>query len=200
MPPQKKLIVGEKVVKAGDVLGFSGRGFASAAINLATYGIPGFGCSHVAIFGVTDDKRLLVFESTSLSSIPCAIRGSVFSGTQAHELDAMLQDYDGKVYHYPLYRPLYIAENERLTQFLMETLGTSYDMTGAFRTAGVGLSWVESLLRPQDLTQIFCSELVAAALTYVGIFPTTNVSRWNPNRLVRTLHKHGLVGRAERLK
>jgi len=200
MSPRKKLVVEEKVVKAGDVLGFSGCGFASAVINLATYGIPGFGCSHVAIFGETDDKRLLVFESTSLSSIPCVIRGSVFSGTQAHELDAMLQSYDGKVYHYPLYRPLYVAENERLTQFLMETLGTSYDMTGAFRTAGVGLSWVESLLRPQDLTQIFCSEWVASALSVVGICPTSNASRWNPNRLIRHLRRNQIVCKPRRLK
>lgn len=200
MSQQKNLVLDVNVIKAGDMLGFSGKGFASAVINLATYGVPAWSLSHVALLAKATDGRLLVFESTSLSDLPCAINGERFAGTQAHELDAVIQNYNGRIYHYPLYRLLYVSEDERLTRFLMETLGTPYDMTGAFRTAGVGLSWIESLLRPQDLTSIFCSELIAAALANIGIFSTSNASRWNPNRLIRSLCWNGIVSKARRLK
>ena len=52
----------------------------------------------------------------------------------------------------------------------MATIHTPYDAMGAFRSAGVGLSWIESCFREQDLHMIFCSEWVAAAYADIGIF------------------------------
>jgi hypothetical protein len=188
------------VVKPGDVIGFSGKSWISVGVNIATYGIPLFGISHVGIMANAPDGQLLIFESTSLADLPCVISGENFTGTQAHKLEDILRVYAGKAWHYPLYRPLYPSESERLTQFLMETIHTPYDLMGAFRTAGVGLSWVESLFRPQDLSTIFCSEWVASALSVIGVFPTSNASRWNPNRLVRHLRWNGVVCKPRRLK
>jgi len=196
----KNLVMDTNVIKAGDVVGFSGRSWLSAGINLATYGIPLWGISHVGIMAHADDGQLLIFESTSLDDLPCEISGKIFTGTQAHKLDDILRVYKGRVYHYPLYRPLYSAEDERLTQFLMDTIHTPYDMMGAMRSAGVGLSWFESLFRPQDLSTIFCSEWLASALSTIGVFPTSNASRWNPNKLTRYLRWNGVVCRARRLK
>jgi hypothetical protein len=188
-------------VKAGDIIGFSGKSWLSAAINIGTYGIPFWHISHVGIMGHVSDGRLLIFESTSLNDDePCEVTGRPIIGTQAHSLERILELYRGRAWHYPHYRPLYPWEDERLTEFLMDTIGTPYDLMGAFRAGGIGLSWIESLFREQDLTTIFCSEWVAAAYAYVGLHPTDNVSRWNPNRLVRHLRWDGIICKPRRLK
>ena len=200
MAPRKpNIVLDTNVIKPGDIIGFSGSGWISVAINIGTYGIPFWGISHVGIMARGEDGRLLLFESSE-DDIPCAISGEHFVGTQAHELDDVLKVYGGKAYHYPLYRPLYPNEDARLTQFLMDTIHTPYDLMGAFRATGVGISWIESLFRPQDLSMIFCSEWVASALSMVGIFPTSNASRWNPNRLIRHLRLNGVLFRPRRLK
>ena len=201
-PFKRKIVLpGEAGAKAGDIVGFSGRSWLSAGINIATYGIPLWGLSHVGILANTPDGRLLIFESTSLDGdIPCEITGKAICGTQAHALDFILNRYHGAAWHYPLYRPLYANEDERLTEFLIETVGVPYDAMGAFRSAGVGLSWIESLFREQSLTSIFCSEWVAAAYAVTGLHPTDNVSRWNPNRLCRHLRGHDILCKPRRLK
>jgi hypothetical protein len=108
--------------------------------------------------------------------------------------------YDGKAWHYPLYRPLYEYEDKRLTEFLMATIHTPYDAMGAFRSAGVGLSWIESLFHPANLHSIFCSEWVAAAYADIGIVPSANAARWNPNHLVRRLRGAEILLNPRRLK
>ena len=135
-----------------------------------------------------------------LTVFPAKSPGSRFNGTQAHSFDAVVKAYQGKVWHYPLCRTLYENERQRLTQFLMETIHTPYDEMGAFRSAGVGLSWIESLFREEDLTTIFCSEWCCAAHTAIGLFRTDNVSRWNPNRFVRTERRQGILLKPRRLK
>lgn len=193
------IVLDTNVMKPGDVIGFSGRSWVSAAINIGTYGIPFWGISHVGIMAKASDERLLLFESSE-DDIPCAISGERLVGTQAHVLDDVLKVYRGKVYHYPLYRLLYLNEDARLTRFLMETIHTPYDLMGAFRAAGVGISWIESLFRSQDLSMIFCSEWVASAFSMIGVFPTSNASRWNPNRLIRHLRWNDVLFKPRRLK
>jgi hypothetical protein len=197
---RKIVLPGEAGIKAGDIIGFSGRSWISAGINIATYGLPLFGISHVGIMANASDGRLLIFESTSLENLPCEIAHENFTGTQAHLLDDILRVYDGKAWHYPLYRSLYPNEDERLTEFLTGTIHVPYDEMGAFRSAGVGLSWIESLFHPSNLHTIFCSEWVAAAYAVTGLHPTDNVSRWNPNRLCRNLRWHEILCRPRRLK
>lgn len=186
-------------LKAGDIIGFSGDSWLSASINLATYGLPWWSLSHVGI--VADyDGELLLFESTTLNDVPCVIQGRPFRGTQAQRPIARIGGYKGKVWHYSLYRPLYPDEDMRLTKLLVSTVGTPYDEIGALRAGGIGWSWIESLLREQDLSSIFCSEWVAAAYAAIGLFATDNVSRWNPNRLVRYLRHHEILLKPRRLK
>jgi len=197
---QKNIVLDMTVVKPGDVIGFSGRSWSSAFINIGTYALPFFGISHVGIMSKASDGRLLLFESTSLSNLPCALSGENFVGTQAHVLADTVAAYPGRIYHYPLYRPLYRNEDTRLTQYLMETVHTPYDLMGAFRSAGVGISWIESLFREQDLTTIFCSEWLASAFSIIGVFPTSNASRWNPNKLVRHLRWNDVLLKSRRLK
>jgi len=187
-------------IKAGDLIGFSGDSWISALVNIATYGIPFWSLSHVGVLGHADDGRLLLFESTQLDGLPCEITDEVFLGTQAHRLEHVVEVYKGRVWRYPLYRPLYPTEDERLTDFLMATIHTPYDKLGAIRSAGVGLSWIESLLHSDNLNSIFCSELVAAAYACVGLWATAHVARWNPNRLARWLRAAGILRKPWRLK
>ncbi len=183
----------------GDIIGFSGEGWMSTGIILATYGLPYMSLSHVGIMG-EHDGRLLLFESTTLTAEPCEITGKHNSGTQAHSLDYKLASYRGKMWHYPLYRALYEHESKRLTAFLESTLDLPYDTIGAIRAGGETFSWIESRLRKQDLHSLFCSEWCAAAHSTIGLFPTDNVSRWNPNRLTRTERYEGILQTPRRIK
>jgi hypothetical protein len=185
-------------LKPGDIIGFSGNHWASIAINLVTYGIPFWHLSHVGMVG-EHRGELVLFESCISDPQPCLIRGEHFSGTQAHKLDSVLS-YNGKVWHYPLCRPLYDDERQRLSTFLHSTIGTPYDAIGAFRSGGLGFSFIESLLRNQDLSSLFCSEWCAAALCHIGLFATDNVSRWSPNKFVRAARRQAILCRPQRIK
>ncbi len=187
-------------MKAGDLLGFSGANLISDLVNIATYGIPRWGISHVAIIGDAEDGRSLLWESTTLDDLPCAITGKRVEGFQAHPIQSSIEQYRGKVWLYPLYRDLYEAERHRLTAILTALIGTPYDKYGAGRSAGIGLSWIESLFRPEDLTSIFCSEAVASLYNALGLCPSKSASRWNPNRLVYRYRKAGILRQPTRLK
>jgi hypothetical protein len=201
MYPFRRTLGKPAEAKPGDLIGFAGSHWISDLICLGTYGIPRWSISHVGIMGEAKDGGLLLFESTSLiDGLPCAIAGVPFHGTQAHELVARRDNYRGKVWHYPLYRPLYEYERQRLTEFLMATIHVPYDEMGAFRSGGVGLSWIESLLHEQSLTSIFCSEWCAAAHAYIGVHATDNVSRWNPTRLIRHERRREILLKPRRLK
>jgi hypothetical protein len=187
-------------LKAGDIVGFSGRAWDSVVINVFTFGIPFWGLSHVGVLGHTPDGRLLFWESTGESNLPCEFAKKKVSGAQAHTIKDQLAAYKGRVWLYPLYRPLYENEDERLTEFLMSHLGRSYDLQGAIRAGGAVVAPIESLLREENLDQLFCSEEVAAAETNIGIMQTDNASQWSPNKLMRYLRRNGIVRKPIRLK
>ena len=184
--------------KAGDIIGFSGDSWPSALINILTYGTPFWGISHVGIIG-EHKGELLLFESTTLTDIPCVIQGMPFKGTQAVRLEDRLKQYSGRAWHYPIYRPLFV-EAKRLNQFLVDHIGIDYDYIGAVRAGGKAWSWFESLLHEEDLSFIFCSELCAAAHREVGLLRTDNVSRWNPNRFIRHERREKILRKPWRLK
>ena len=176
-------------LKPGDVIGFSGRGYQSVAINILTYGIPHWSISHVGILGQHKGK-LLLFESTTLTDIPCVIQGKSVQGTQACHLEDRLKSYAGRAWHYPLYRKLFAFECKRLNDFLVDHIGVPYDREGAIRAGGSLWSWVKSFFYPENLDFIFCSEFCAAAHRDIGLLRTDNASSWNPNSFVR--HERGV--------
>lgn len=193
-------------LRPGDVVGFASHSALDALINLATWGIPGIGISHVALVAPHPEydyvpgmqERLLLFESTTRNPEPCALSGKHVQGVQAHKLYHRLKDYRGAVWRYPLSTPLDEQRRANLKTYCVNQLGLRYDRIGAFRARGLTL--IERLLyRPEDLSAVFCSELVAAALRYVGEFRARNVSCWNPNRLCRELVRRGVCRRPERI-
>lgn len=186
-------------IKTGDIIAFSGFGRKSVFVNLVTFGIPYWYASHVGIIGEYKGEQLL-FESTTLSNVPCVVQGKSFKGVQAVRTSERLESYRGRVYHYPIYRPLFGFEADRLNEFLIDKVGTPYDLHGGMRSATHGLSWLESKFKGEDLNFIFCSELVAAAHAKIGLLQTSSASRWNPNRLIRYERRTGILRRPRRLR
>jgi hypothetical protein len=198
-PARSSTLSVEPELKAGDLIGFSGFGFESCFINLMSYGIPWWSLSHIGILA-EHHGELLLFESTTLSDLPCEIQGKCVKGSQAHRLADRLDTYHGHVWHYPLYRPLYDDENERLSDFLASTIGLPYDMAGAFNAGFVGFSWLQSRLHEENLHSLFCSEWCAAAHRIVGMFRTDAANRWSPNNLIRHERRRDIVLRPRLLK
>jgi hypothetical protein len=183
----------------GDIIGFSGSGIVSDAINIGTYGMPRSGLAHV---GIVSHYRGIpyLFESTTLNGDKeCAILHKPINGVQAHKLADILQR-PGKVWLYkPVTYPTGIARR-RLQLALLCQLGTPYDYVGAVRSRGWLLRMLRSVLFRQEITQLFCSELVALVLTEARIAFFPNASSQSPNSLVRRLVKTGVYTKRVRLK
>jgi hypothetical protein len=179
-------------MKPGDLIGFSSYDLTGFVVNLGTYGIPFRDLSHIGIVAEYEDKYL-IFESTTLCSLDCVIQGKKVSGAQAHWIPDRFSKYNGRIYHMPLRIPLSDAQSRKLTRYLLKDIGKPYDMIGAIRSGGWLFSWIESIFRHQDLNNLFCSEWCASALSYIGRFDTYSSSRWNPNKLERSLRRSGII-------
>lgn len=191
-------------IKAGDLLFVSGKTPMGHLINLGTGRLPNVGplgrwrvagYSHVAIVASVFGD-LIAFESTSFGRPPCVCtpRDNPV-GVQAHYISTLL-DSPGDVFHFPLRCPLYPDEEERLLQFLHVCLGREYDFWGAGKSGGrYILRAIQIMFGKEDMSDVFCSELVAKALSVVGVMQCKNASAWSPNRLARYVRRRGICGR-----
>jgi len=150
--------------------------------------------SHVAIVGRLRGDPVL-FESTTLTDLPDLVTKDPIKGVQCHEIANRVASYNGRIWHYPLTKVLDFTKRRELGRCLWDHHGVAYDVLGALRSGGCLFSWLESLMRVEDLNSIFCSELVAAAYRAVGLLDTDNVSRWSPNRIIRHQIKRGVVAK-----
>lgn len=185
-------------IKSGDIIAFSGSDYVSNIIKVATFGP----IHHVGIV-LEMHGELLLFESIgSLGGRPpCLDAGEVVTGVQMHRLQDVLDFVKGqKVYHLPLRRALYPHEVERLMYWLYSKLGTPYNMAGAERSAGLIFRLLSSVMEQENLSSLFCSQMVAAALLDTGVFSTYNVDKFNPNALCRALYWAGKYGDKRRIK
>lgn len=183
--------MGNYKFKSGDIIGFSGAHWHSDTINLLTYGVPRWSLSHVGI--ISDTRNLVLGKKVLHEAISTA-------GVIARQASGVVNTYNGRVWVYPLHRSLYSHESRRLRQVLDSAIDIPYDMAGAVRAGGLLFALIESLIWRQDFSSYFCSELVASKLSDIGIFPTTNANRWNPNSLVRRLRREGIIQKPMRLK
>lgn len=195
-------------MKAGDLIFVSGKGAVSAAIQVGTLSLPNVGplgrwgwsgMSHVAIV-VPVFGELYVYESTSFGRPTCVRTGRENpTGVQAHTLETILNG-GGDVWHYPLRRPLYLDEEERLLNFCEMCLGRSYDFWGAGKSGGKRIMrLVQWVAGREDMSDIFCSELCAKGLSYVGIMQVKNASAYSPEWLRRVVLREGICDRGELL-
>jgi len=176
-------------IEPGDVIGFSGDSLVSDAVNLLSFGVPRWSLSHVGIFSYhKSDCNLRLFDSASGFGVR---HQSIYQG---------VKKYSGRAWLYKLQRPLYGHELCRLSASAERSLGKDYDTAGALRAGGKLWAACYGALRGEDLATFFCSEFVAEQLSHVGVFNTANASRWNPNHLMRTLRRLGIVQPPRRLK
>lgn len=186
-------------LKPGDLIGFSHRGAVGYGINLATRGIPGWGLSHVARVAEHPDKlhELVLYESTMSAPQPCLIKGHKVQGVQCQDIADRIAGYDGRIWHYPLLRPLPTMKGLDLTNWWYERLGTAYDAPGAIHSRDKPL-WA----KPEDLTSLFCSEACVADWRDMGIHLAGNksASGWSPNALGRAALKQSVCLYPRRLK
>ena len=173
----------------GDVVGFSGRSLVSDFINVSTFGIPRWGISHVGI----------VCEEPRNFSLQLAESADGF-GVRRVPLHSAIKDYDGRVWRYGVKKMLRLYQRRSLAVCIRKLLDRPYDARGAVQSGGRLWSWIQSVCRGEDLTNLFCSEFVAEVLSEAEIFKTENSSRWNPNHLVRELQRRGIVNEPKRLK
>lgn len=174
----------------GDVLGFSAGNCADALINLGTCGWPGWSISHVAVvIAHPSDGGPVLWEAASNRPDPCILQHRLVKGVQVHRIGRRLVEFrvrGGRVWHYPLARPLSERESYLLTKEAEYWLGTPYDWWGAFCARTIGCGWLRHLLpNREDTGNLFCSEGIAVLLRKVGRFCTENASKWNPNWFCR---------------
>lgn len=185
--------------RPGDIIAFSGYSFQSYFINAVTYGIPGFGISHVGIIGEWHGCQLL-FESTTGSALPCEVTGRPIHGTQCHELGARLREYRGKAWHYPLRQPLRSWERRALTRYLTGSLGRPYDAIGAFHAGASLFAWIMAKCHAENTAALFCSEWCVAALRFIERFDTDHAGRWSPNAFIRECRRRAILLAPKSLK
>jgi hypothetical protein len=203
--------------QTGDILAFSGEGRTSLTIRLATCSavshvgcvslVPAWqlrdlaGCRVVDVAAerlATWHEQPLLFESTTLVDLPCAITGRVIEGVQAHAPQERVERYNGRVWRYRLtdaWRETFLEVDgpRRLTGHLLARIGTQYDGRGAI-LAGTRIIkhwWAWSRA---DRSSLFCSEYLASVLQHVGLFPISNASQMTPASLIRTLVADEIYG------
>jgi hypothetical protein len=176
----------------GDIVGFSGYSPQSYFINAVTYGLPRWGISHVGIVGEYDG-RLLLFESTTGSTLPCYVLNRKIAGTQCHDPSARLHEYRGKAWHYPLRQPLRPWERKALTRYLTGSLGRPYDALGAFHSGASLFAYFMAKVHDENTAALFCSEWCVAALRFIERFDTDHVGRWSPNAFIRECRRRAIL-------
>ena len=153
-------------LSTGDIVLFSGRGVISSGIKLAS----GSMWSHVGIvLRIPEYDFVCVWESTTLSGLFDLCSGSIRSGVQLVPFSDRVSSYRGRiaVRHLVIDGGLGSGSLCSLMELRNELRGCSYERSRLelFRSAFGGIFRSGS----EDLSSIFCSELVAEAYQRLGL-------------------------------
>ena len=150
-------------LRTGDVLLFSGKGFASAGIKR----ILGCAWSHVAlVVRSAASGRPLVLESTPCRDLIDVLTGETTGGVRLVGLSERLASFDGTIAVRRLDPALAPAQIERLMGVLRQLHGRPYER----RWLELLLSVSDRVERPREnLASLFCSELIAEILQGIGL-------------------------------
>lgn len=157
-------------IKTGDIILFSGKGGISHGIKLVTNSK----WSHVGmVLRLPDSKAVFLWESTTLSNLKDAIDGVAKRGVQLVLLSDRLRTYSGEVSvrhlenheisndeYMKLMRLREEVRNRPYEEDKIELIKAAYD--GPFGR------------NEEDLSSLFCSELVAEAYQRVGLLRDEN--------------------------
>lgn len=152
-------------LKTGDIVLFSGKGGASAGIKWATFSR----WSHVGMVVVLPEYDLVtVWESSTLATIPDIDTHAPNKGVQLVPLSARLEQYEGEIAVRQLQNVRFKKEDIRsLMQLRRELAGRKYEEE---QIQLIRAAWDHAFGRnAEDLTSLFCSELVAEAYQRLGL-------------------------------
>lgn len=152
----------------GDLVLFSGDSPVSVAIKFTTFSK----WSHVGlVYCIPEHNLVMLWESTTLSKIKDMTTGTLMKGVQLVPLSERIRTYRGDVGIRRLIKPLNSSQVELLAELRHEFKGRPYEESrielamSAFPGQGV-----------EDLSSLFCSELVAEAMEHIDLIPDTRAS------------------------
>lgn len=152
-------------LKTGDLVLFSGKGGISAGIKWATLSR----WSHVGMIVVLPEYDFVtVWESTTLSSLVDLDTKIPRKGVQLVPLSSRIEGYDGEVAVRQLEGVSFDNDdNKNLMQLRRELAGREYEQN---KIELIKAAYDGPLGRnSEDLTSLFCSELVAEAYQRLGL-------------------------------
>lgn len=154
-------------LKTGDLVLFSGTAPVSRLIQLFTAGP----WSHVGLIVRLREfnDAVMLWESTTLTDVPDVRRGRPVRGVQLVPLSQRLASYDGEVAVRQLQKPLTFGQRDRLATLRHRLSRRPYEQ----RELELLRSAIDHLGTPnrEDLSSVFCSELVAEAYQAMGLLP-----------------------------
>lgn len=153
-----------KDLKTGDVVLFSGKGGISEWIKWFT----GSKWSHVGmVFRLDQYDSVLLWESTTLSNLTDVETGKAHRGVQLVGLRERLATYSGeKIAIRALNNPLKSSMLKKLGSFRSEMSGRPYEENKLELLKSASDIMFEN---KEDLSSLFCSELVAEAYQQIGL-------------------------------
>jgi len=153
------------LLKTGDIVLFSGKGGASAGIKWATFSR----WSHVGMVVVLPEYDLVtVWESSTIATLPDLDTNTPNKGVQLVPLSARLDQYDGDIAVRQLQNVEFSTDDIRsLMQLRRELAGRKYEEE---KIQLLKAAWDYTFGRnTEDLSSLFCSELVAEAYQRLGL-------------------------------
>lgn len=155
-------------LKTGDLLLFSGTSAMSTAIKFSTRGK----WSHVGMvvrLPARGDEPF-VWESTTLVDVADAETGLARPGVQLVPLAERVATYQGEVTLRPLNRPLTPPMLARLEEVRQRLAGAEFERSRLQQLRAV-YDGPGGTSPGEDLSSVFCSELVAEAYQAMGLLP-----------------------------
>lgn len=173
----------------GDIVLFSGKGRISQIIKWFS----GTEYSHVAmVVHAVDQDAVFLWESTTLSNVADVETGTYRKGVQLVPLSDRLERYEGTVWVRHLAPALSAGQRAALWQFRREVAGRPYErkkvelFLSLFKDRGIG-----GCRRQEDLSSLFCSELVAEAYQRMGLLPDVDQGGLPSDRYTPDLFAEG---------
>ncbi|MEM7576402.1 MAG: hypothetical protein AAF328_02910 [Planctomycetota bacterium] len=152
-------------LKTGDLVLFSGRAPVSRLIQLFTAGP----WSHVGmVVRLSEfDDAVMLWESTTLTTLPDVERGRPIRGVQLVPLSQRLAHYEGSAAVRHLHRPVTFGQRDALASLRHRLARRPYER----RELELLRSALDLVGTPnrEDLSSVFCSELVAEAYQAMGL-------------------------------
>lgn len=159
-------------LKTGDIILFSGNSGVSKFIRFFSASR----WSHVGMVVRIDDwDAILLWESTSLSGVKDAMDKIPKKGVQTVYLSQRVETYNGDLALRPLNKPITDTMKQALVSLRKKLKNRPYEKSKVeLAKSLIDMGFLSE--NEEDLSSVFCSELVAEALQEMNVIPQTTPS------------------------